>query len=108
MYARLAAPCVMSVVLGGLATWIATTMADLPLQLGAKVSPLADAPLVVSGITAAVTVGLLAWQTWRVRQWQLGKAPECVACGCLLGEEKQRRWNMCRQCLGCGRFVQTR
>ena len=65
MYARLAATYVLAVVLGGLATWIASTFADLPLQFGAKVSPLADAPLVVSGVTAVVTSSLFAWQAWR-------------------------------------------
>lgn len=105
MYLRLGAPCLLAGLLGGLATWVATGVADLPLRLGATTSPLADAPIVVAGIATAVTLGIAAWQGWRVRQWQQGLAPECLACGCLLGEERQRRWSVCRQCLGCRKFV---
>jgi hypothetical protein len=107
MYARLGMPCLLTGMLGGLATWVTTTIADLPLRLGAPTSALADAPLVVAGLATAVTAGVVAWQAWRIRRWQLGQAPECLACGCLLGEERQRRWSTCRQCLGCGRFAQA-
>jgi len=107
MYARLGLPIVLAGVLGGLATWVASLIADLPLGLGASTSPLVDAPLVVAGLATAITAGIVAWQGWRLRQWQLHQGPECLACGCLLGEERQRRWSVCRKCLGCGRFVKA-
>jgi hypothetical protein len=62
MYARLGLPIVLAGVLGGMATWVASSIADLPLRLGASASSLADAPLVVAGLATAITAGILAWQ----------------------------------------------
>lgn len=105
MYLRLGAPCVMAGLLGGVATWVAASVAELPLRLGAPASPLADAPLAVMGLATVVTAGVVAWQAWRVRRWLAGNAPDCPHCGCLLGEARQRRWSVCRRCLGCARFI---
>lgn len=105
MHLKLAAPCLASAGLTSLAVWVATTLADLPLRLGAPTSPLADAPLVIAGVGTLITAGVVAWQGVRVARWQAGKAPECLACGCLLGEPRHRRWSVCRQCLGCGKFT---
>ncbi len=105
MYFNLAAPCLLSGALSGLAVWVATTLADLPHRLSASTSPLAVAPLVIAGLGTLVTTGVVAWQAIRLSRWQAGKAPECLACGCLLGEARQRRWSVCRQCLGCRKFV---
>ena len=105
MHLRLAAPCALSAGLTGLAVWIATTLADLPLRLGAPTSPLVDVPLVIGGLGTLITTGVVAWQVMRLARLEAGTAPQCLSCGCLLGEPRQRRWSVCRQCLGCGKFA---
>ncbi|NYE28542.1 hypothetical protein HDE78_001494 [Rhodanobacter sp. K2T2] len=108
MYLRMALPWAMFGMFTILATWITTILADVPLSMGAAVSPLAEAPLIVAGIGALVTSCIAVWQFYRLWQWQHGKAEDCMVCGCLLGAEYQARWNVGRRCLGCRKFVQTR
>ncbi len=105
MHLRLAAPCLLAAGLTSVAVWVATTLVNLPLRLGVPTSPLADAPLVIGGPGTMITAGIVAWQAVRVSRWQAGRSPACLGCGCLLGEAEQRRWSVCRQCLGCGKLV---
>lgn len=105
MYIRLGVPCLTVGLLGGVATWVAAAVADLPLRLGAPTSPLADAPLVVMGLATVITASLVAWQGWRIRQWMNGEGPTCPHCGCLMDEAKKRRWSVCHKCLGCGQYT---
>jgi hypothetical protein len=107
MFAILGAPCALAAAMTGFATYIAATLRDIPILTAGGPSPLEGFPGMIALGGASITAGLVAWQAWRVRQWLVGEAPECPHCQCLLGEPKQRRWSVCRKCLGCGRFAQT-
>jgi len=108
MYLHMAWSWLLSGMFTILATWIATIVVDLPRGMGAPTSPLTDAPLIVAGIGAIITLSIAGRQFYRLWQWRHEKAEACTVCGCLLGTAYQARWNVGRRCLGCRKFVQTR
>ena len=108
MYGLLAVPCLMAAGLTALATYVAATLRDLPILMAGGPSPLNGAPEVITLTDASIAAGLVAWQGWRVRRRLRGEAPSCLHCDCLLGEARQRRWSVCRCCLGCARFVEEK
>lgn len=108
MYLALAAPCGLAALLTGVATSVAMTVRDIPLMSDGGRSPLAGTPELIATLGALATAGLMAWQAWRARQWIRGEAATCSSCGCLLSEARQRRWSVCRRCLGCGKYTQER